>query len=588
MKSRVLGPDPLEEQIERALGLLEEGLLPGQIKTTHVDIKEEPGRRNRRGEVLPGGRRNDQAARFLAGEMACMANTPGGGAVILGVADDGARIGTRLHPEWLRYRIWELTERKLTVSVRAAELDGQRLLVLSAHQSIEPIRCEGRIRWRVNGSCVEIDPTAWRASRMNSWRFDWSAQPSGHTLSDLSPSAVETARLYLRRNGHRDATALADASDEDLLRRLNLVDGRGRLTNAGSLLFVTTPAVGIDYMRRDVPGADSTNRVRGAGPLLKQIADVEQACRNANPTHHVAMGGFIRAQVRSIPSRAAREAIVNGVTHRDWHSPHPTVVEHIGEQMTVSSPGGFIGMVTPSNIITHPAEPRYPSLAEAMAALRLAEREGIGVDMMIRQMLAAGRPPPEFSEIGGPYVRVILFGGPPDPAMFRFIGAVEPRVSGSDADLLLILDYLIRRVWIDPGSAAPVLQRSEAESAAALRRVGEASGGGHPIISPVSGVPGGCPPAYRLSDYARGVFSHRPPPARTSEGREALILRWARRRGRISSTEAADITGLTVPYCGRILADLAREGLLTGSRPNGKGRGFHYLPAGRGGRMERT
>ena len=52
--------------------------------------------------------------------------------------------------------------------------------------------------------------------------------------------------------------------------------------------------------------------------------------------------------------------------------------------------------------------------------------------MMIRQMLAAGRPPPEFSEIGGPYVRVILFGGPPDPAMFRFIGAVEPRVSGSD------------------------------------------------------------------------------------------------------------------------------------------------------------
>ena len=48
--------------------------------------------------------------------------------------------------------------------------------------------------------------------------------------------------------------------------------------------------------------------------------------------------------------------------------------------LTVTSPGGFIGGITPANIITHPAVPRYRSLAEAMATLRLGEREGIGVD----------------------------------------------------------------------------------------------------------------------------------------------------------------------------------------------------------------
>ena len=246
--------------------------------------------------------------------------------------------------------------------------------------------------------------------------------------------------------------------------------------------------------------------------------------------------------------------------------------------MTVSSPGGFIRGVSPSNIITHPAEPRYPSLAEAAAALGIAEREGVGVDMMIRYMLAAGLPPPDFGEIEGPYVRVSLFGGPPDPAMLHYIGQAEPAVSGSDVDLLLILDHSIRRGWIDSSSASPLLHRSEAGSEAALRRVSGVSSGGRPIIAPVDGAPGEHPPAYRLSNHGREAFSHRTAPARTPEGREALLLDWARRRGRVSSTEAADLAGVTVPYAGKLLTDLARRGLLAGSRPNGRGRGFHYLP----------
>ena len=50
-----------------------------------------------------------------------------------------------------------------------------------------------------------------------------------------------------------------------------------------------------------------------------------------------------------------------------------------------------------------------------MAALRLAEREGIGVDRMVRDMLAVGHQAPEISEESGPTVRVALIGGDPDP-----------------------------------------------------------------------------------------------------------------------------------------------------------------------------
>ena len=577
MVLRFLGPDPLEEQIEEMFTLLEQGRAPSRVETSQVDIKEEPGRRGPRGQVLPGCHENENAARYLAGEMACMANTVGGGAIILGVADDGTRIGTSLEPEWLRYRIWELTERKLTVAVRVAELDGCRLLVLSTYEAIEPIRYQGRIRWRVNGNCVEIDSTTWHSRRLHTRGYDWSAQPSGHTLSDISPIAVEIARRYLRRSARSDTTDLADTSDEDLIRRLNVVDGSGRLTNVGSLLFVGTPDIGIDYIRRDVPGGDSTNRVRGRGPLLGQMADVEKAAADANRTRHVPLG-FVVRRTRSIPSLVIREAIVNGVVHRDWHSPQPTTVEHIGDRMTVTSPGGFIGGVSVTNIITHPAVPRYRSLAETMSSLRLAEREGIGVDRMIGDMLAIGRPAPEFYEVQGPYVRVSLAGGEPDHEMISFLDATEPKASYEDVDLLLIVEHLISRCWVDAHSVSPVLQRSVTETAAALTRVEAVTSSGLPIIARVHGVPTDHPPAYRPSDHYRNVLAHRLRSSRTPDRREAVILDWARSRGRVSSTEVADLTGLTVVYAGKLLASLEDNGLLTGSRQNRIGRGFHYLP----------
>ena len=591
----------LEDQIRQVLDLLEQHRAPAEIETAHVDIKEEPGRRDAGGRILPGGRENEDAARYLAGEMACMANTPGGGAIILGVSDDGARIGTSLDAEWLRHRIYELTQRKLTVAARELLLDGRRLLVLSTPEAWEPIPYRGRILWRLNDNCVEVDLTSWHDRRTLRSGFDWSAQPSSHTLADLDGAAVEIARRYMRENGDggRDDTSLAAATSEDMVRRLNLVDADGRLTNAGSLLLVGTPEIGVDYIRREVSGGDSTHRVPRAGrpwssafdesfgpyvsrreagtrPLLAQFAAVEQAMDVANALVHVS-DGFAMHQIKSIPLRAMREALVNGIVHRDWNSPQPTTVEHVGSTLTVTSPGGFVGGGDPSNIITHPAAPRNRSLAEAMATMRLGEREGIGVDRMTSEMLALGHPPPTFSEVDGPYVRVTLIGGEPDREWLHFIGSLEPATLAGDVDLMLLVHHLLSRGWADARAAAPVLQRPLGETESALKRITEARCGAEPIISNVRGTPVDHPEAFRLSDPVREQFVGRVR-HRTRRGRESLMLDYARSRGRISSTEAADLSGVTAPHAAQMLAKLEETGHLAGSRPNRRGRGFHYVP----------
>ncbi len=412
--------------------------------------------------------------------------------------------------------------------------------------------------------------------------FDWSDQTSGQTLDDVSPGAIEVARRYLREaNGDNSDTSLANATDADLLRRLNLVKDSRELTNAGSLLFVATPWPGVDYIRRDMPGGDSTLRIEGAGPLLVQVREVEQASEVANRVTHTAEG-FAHGRVRAIPPRTLREAIVNGLVHRDWLAPRPTVIEHVGDTLTVTSPGGFVGGVTPDNIITHPAVPRYRNLSEAMAALGLAEREGIGVDRMVRDMLAIGRPAPVIAEVDGPYVRVVLLGGDPDTAVIDLVAALTPAWA-SNVESLLLIAYMTRQGWVDAESATPLLQRSSVEEAEqAIRRLEDARlGTDDPasVIARVQGIPPHLPDAFRLSDTVRGRLAHRVASLSDPESRETLVLEWCRARGRVSSTEVADLTGLSKVYAGKLLTRLAAAGHLMAGRPGRRGRGFFYVPA---------
>jgi ATP-dependent DNA helicase RecG len=577
-----LGPDPVQRRLEEVLSRIDAGEPPRLIESAQVDVKEERGRRDRSGQLQPGRPQNDEAAKHLAEEMACFANTPGGGAIILGVGDDGTVIGTEIEVEWLRKQIYDLTDRKLTIHVKAVELRGERLLILQTHEAIEPIKYRGRLKHRVDDNCVEIDPTSWYARKMGQSGVDWSAQRSGHAAADVKATALEIARGYLAERGSAgDETArdLAAASDHDLLRRIHVLDGDGYLTNAGSLLFVRTPHGGLDYRRRDHPGADSIMRVPSQPsqqPLVQQIHDVEFAFRLANRTIHLP-SGLAHGQTPAIPHRAFREALINGVVHRDWLSDATTEVEHVGDTVTITSPGGFLGGVQPGNIITHPATPRYRSLAEAVKFLRLSEREGIGVDRMVCDMLSLGHRNPGIEEISGPYVRVSLHGGDPDRAFVGFMAATGPL--RNDVEALLLIAHLITTGWVDVKRAMPVFQRTQHEAEGSLARLMGARADGKPVFQSVRGIPSGDLPASRLSDYSREQLRTRLEQLNSPGGRETMVLDWAQCRGRVSSTEASDLAGISVTHAGTLLSRMAEDGLLKPGREKRRGRGFFYAPA---------
>lgn len=580
MTLQYLGPDPIEVEIADLLAKVAAGQAPKDLETRRVDFKEEAARRLPGGAIGPGASQNRTAAEALAPEVACLANTPGGGALVVGIANDGQRIGTQLEPEWLRHELFTMSDRQLTVDVRAALFEGVRLLVLRVPEALEPIRHRNRINRRVDDHCVEVDAASWWEGRLHRLGYDWSAQPSTHPPTAARSASLERARQFLSDSGEGTALDLAAASDADLLRRLNAVGEGGMLTNAGALLFVGRDSSAIDYIRRDAPGGDSAIRLRKPGlGLLEELYDVEQAIAAANPAVHVATGLAI-GQIRQLPRLAVREAIVNGVVHRDWQTPNPTTVEHTGATLVVSSPGGFVGGVTPENIITHPSEPRYRALAEMMASLRVAEREGIGVDRMVREMIRVGYPGPEIEELLGPRVRAALVGGQVDEVWLRFLSGLTPASAGNDLDVLLVIRHLVAAGWTDARRAAPQLQRNTVEANAVLERLGQVrAAGGARVIVRVVGTPDSDPPAWRLSDEARSLFARRMSAVLGPAARPALAAGWARARGRISTTELGDVVGVAVNAVGGVLRTLEADGVLKPSRGNRAGRSFHYLSA---------
>lgn len=570
------GPTPLADDVAHVLAELAQGRA---LELLRVDLKEEPGRRGAGGTIRAGTAQNESAAAYLAGEIACMANTPGGGALILGAADDANLIGTDLDESWLRSRLYELTGRRITPDIREVIVNGSRLLTILVNQAIEPVSYRGKTTWRVGASCHEVDAATILSGLMTRRGHDPSAEPTTLALTEAHPTALQQARSYLRAAGESATRDLAAASDADLLRRLGAVSTSGTLTVAGALLFTGRDTPALDYIRRRVPGGDSIVRLRESGlALLDELAAVERAVEAANEVMHVGEGLSI-GKLRQLPARAAREAIVNGLAHRDWQSPDPTLVEHVGTTLTVTSPGGFTQGVTPSNIITHPSATRNRSLADMLAKLRIAEREGIGVDRMVRDMAGLGRPLPVIEQIEGPYVRTVLIGGRIDTDWVAFLDSIEPSGARDDLDAVLTVRHLVEHGWVDEERLAPVLQKSVAEAAAVLDRLTATTIDGQPLIRPVTGSPADSPSAYTFGRSSRAAVAGRLALVFSAEGRLRLAVDWVRERGRISSTELADIAEIAVGNAGTTLRTLAEEGALAPSRASARGRGLYYVLA---------
>ena len=596
MSSFSLGADQIEARarlealVHGALAKLAAGMLPDAIEREQIDFKEEAGRRGPGGTLLVGDPHSQEAARHLANEVACMANTPGGGVIVVGIEDrSGSLIGAALDTDWLRHRVYEHVGVAPAVTERAVQ--GIRLLVIFVAQASEPVEdVSGRIRWRTGGHCTPVDRAEWWLSRQRHAGYDQMAVATQRTEADVAPGAVVVARRYLaswakERGTDADGTKTGGPSRRELLTELGVLNPEGHLSAAGALMFCRSDRTHIALSVMDVEGGELLSPLRQlAGlSLLEQIADVDDRLDTLNTYLRVlADPGFAQPSVRRLPAGAVREAILNGVVHRDWMQHDPVEVTWIDEDsaLQVISPGGFTGGVTASNALTQ-RHARYPALADLCRALHLVEKQGLGVDRMYRDMIVLGHRPPLIIEEPGPRVRVRLVGGEPVVPVVNLMSTIRPEPRQRDVRVALIVHTLLHQPFTTAGRLTGILQRDIPEAREALETAADCLTGTRPLLVRYKDVWTlsweAVSAAMRRSDsrnlHLRGVLPYIRPDLDVAE---LLARDWLTDHDRYTSGDHAALTGLTAAGARSQLEKLEQARVLV--RGPGSGRSAHFVP----------
>lgn len=562
------------------------GARPGDLESETLDCKEDPSRRDRHGRPSAGSGQDDEAARIIADAACCLSNQHGG-SLLVGCDDKSigpdAVIGTALDAEWLRERVRELTTPRLTVSVAEHEAGGRRVLIVEVprNESTEPFAAtvsknggQRRAR-RVGRQCQEMTTVAemleWARGRSG---YDWSAQPSGRGLGDVRPAGTAALRDFLRESGEPDRAALGEAADRDLLARLQLLRPDGRLTRAGDLLLCPAAEPRIRYTLRPAMGARSAARVELSGRgLAEELRAVLDAFSSSNETVSLPAVGLAEGSVEVLPFGAIREALVNAIMHRDWARAGPIVVDHTEAELAVYSPGSFLEGITERTVLTAPSRTRNPLLGNVLRSLRIAEREGTGVDRMFIELVRLGHRPPSFSQRDAG-IRVSLRGGVPVPAVLQ-VHAALPSALQRSARSAVVIDLLRARPSVSAAEFAEAAQETPDELGGFLDEAVDAG-----LLQRTANPRRGGIAAWRLTDAHRDrLGSVLPYYSRPAEESVRLIAQLARSQGEVRNQDVQDLLGLTSARASQLLKRAEVDGVVKlgpGAKPTG--RGTCYVP----------
>jgi ATP-dependent DNA helicase RecG len=401
---------------------------------------------------------------------ACLANSDGG-VIVFGVSNNVIGRQNAIHGAegydldvW-RKGIFDNTRPHITVDVEELSVpEGtHHLLIVHIPKGNAPLygTAWGEFSRRVGKNCMPIDPAEFASLRSSTGAVDWSGEPAQSvTLEDLDPLEIARARNFLR--SRNPESELLKLSDDAFLRGLGAVRN-DVVTNTGLLLFgkpevivERCPQNQVHYVHQISGTNVARNDLWNMG-LLQIIEKLEGIFSGpVNPEEELPVGLF-RLRISAFPLEVVREVILNAVTHRDYTNPGEVLIRHSQHELTVTSPGGFIGGISLDNILRHEPVARNRTLADAFVKLRLVESAGTGRQRIFTTMLRYGKRIPRYAADGN-HVTLSVFDGTFDHSMARLIAQWQAKGRDIGMDELIILTYLKDHRYITSAEAAKMLQ----------------------------------------------------------------------------------------------------------------------------------
>ena len=335
---------------------------------------------------------------------------------------------------------------------------------------------------------------------------------------------------------------------------------------AAAVLFAAEPrdfirGAAVQLVRRAGidPGPGPTSaREECSGPLVETV---DRCLRflGRHTRRFESVTGSRREALSEYPEAVLREAIVNALAHRDYGLEGATVdITVWDDRIEVRSPGPLPGHITTDNMREEHYS-RNPRIMRVLKTMGLVEEYGEGIDRMYREMESRLMEPPAF-EATASSVTVTLRN--------RFLVDVE--------DQVWLMHLGREELTTNERRALVAARRNGAVTPRELREIAPEADPGAVLAGAVAkgllarvGQRGGS--RYVLSEEV--MLRAGNAGMATQNRRRQTLLDEVRRRGSISTTEAALLVNATPSTARGLLDELVKAGFV---QPRGRTRARRY------------
>ena len=355
----------------------------------------------------------DAANEALEAACAFANDLPGDGlpgVVFVGVRDDGSPTGLPVTDELLLRLADVKTDGNIvpppSLFVEKRSLEGAEVAVMAVLPSDSPpVRCRGRIHVRTGsrrGVATEQDERILNERRRHGQRpFDLEPVPSAR-LSDLNLTFFEND--YLPQAFAPDVLEANDRTREQRLASLKMIAAPDDATPTVLGLLVLgkspqdfIPGAYVQFLK--IEGTDLADPIADSADIRGAVSDVIRRLDDKLISHNRVAVDITSARTERreslYPIAALQQITRNAMMHRAYEATNaPTRVTCFADRVEVISPGGLYGSVNKENFgASGVTDYRNPNLAEAMRALGLVQRFGVGIALARRLLAEAGHPP---------------------------------------------------------------------------------------------------------------------------------------------------------------------------------------------------
>ncbi len=347
--------------------------------------------------------------------VSAFANTRGG-KILIGVDNASRVIGLQIGKgtlETLANRIAQNTDPKIHPHISVEKIDGKEIIIIEVKESLDRlVLAFGRPFKRVGKATVKMSKDEYERlileKHKDKFQFDKQLCEEAK-LEDIDQKKIKT---YLKlRQKNRNISSQIKMPLNQFLANLKAVSGK-KPTNAGILFFGKNPLNLISHAQLRLVRIKGVkiygnilDRLDCEGTLWEMVDQAEDFLRKS-----IRLLGFrteqsFRREDRfEYPIRALREAIINGLIHRDYFNLADVRVFIFDDRIEIVSPGPFPEGVSPKKPEHKPVNKILSSL---MYDIGYIEKYGSGIYLENELCLKNKNPKPIY-EIDPVQTKVIF------------------------------------------------------------------------------------------------------------------------------------------------------------------------------------